>query len=167
MLHEERCPSGLSRLDAIYMCQPVRGVDSPRGIPLGTRMAVLEVEQRCETQLHPRVQTSVQKRSPYVTTTNGANPNPNTAESMMKPEHRTSPRAPNVAESVALAAATFSVWTQLTMSTGKKSGHSRGMPLVTRLLASSEQAWEPMVSSSVNSCQKTRTVPSTVWSAMR
>jgi hypothetical protein len=32
------------------------------------------------------------------------------------------------------------------------------MVLVTRLLASSEQAWEPMASSSVNFCRKTRTV---------
>jgi hypothetical protein len=35
------------------------------------------------------------------------------------------------------------------------------MPLVTRLLASSEQAWDPMASSSVNFCRKTRTVRST------
>jgi hypothetical protein len=33
------------------------------------------------------------------------------------------------------------------------------MPLVTRLLASSELAWGPMASSSVNFCRKTRTVP--------
>jgi hypothetical protein len=33
------------------------------------------------------------------------------------------------------------------------------MALVTHLLASSEQAWEPMASSSVNFCRKTRTVP--------
>jgi hypothetical protein len=32
------------------------------------------------------------------------------------------------------------------------------MPLVTRLLASSELAWGPMASSSVNFCRKTRTV---------
>jgi hypothetical protein len=31
----------------------------------------------------------------------------------------------------------FSVWTQFTVTTGKKSGYPRGMPLVTRLLASS------------------------------
>jgi hypothetical protein len=54
----------------------------------------------------------------------------------------------------------FSVWTQITVPTGKKSGHPRGMPLVTHMLASSEQAWEPMASSSVNFCRKTRTVPS-------
>jgi hypothetical protein len=33
------------------------------------------------------------------------------------------------------------------------------MPLVTRVFASSEHAWDPMASSSVNFCQKTRTVP--------
>jgi hypothetical protein len=33
------------------------------------------------------------------------------------------------------------------------------MPLVTRVFASSEHAWDPMASSSVNFCRKTRTVP--------
>jgi hypothetical protein len=33
------------------------------------------------------------------------------------------------------------------------------MPLVTRMFASSEHAWDPMASSSVNFCRKTRTVP--------
>jgi hypothetical protein len=42
-----------------------------------------------------------------------------------------------------------SVWTQVTVPTGKSSERPRGMPLVTRLLASSDQAWEPMASSSV------------------
>jgi hypothetical protein len=32
------------------------------------------------------------------------------------------------------------------------------MPLVTRMFASSEQAWDPMASSGVNVCRKTRTV---------
>jgi hypothetical protein len=32
------------------------------------------------------------------------------------------------------------------------------MPLVTRVFASSEHAWDPMASSSVNFCRKTRTV---------
>jgi hypothetical protein len=41
----------------------------------------------------------------------------------------------------------------------QKSGHPRRMSLVTRLLASSEQAWEPMASSSVDFCRKTCTVP--------
>jgi hypothetical protein len=36
----------------------------------------------------------------------------------------------------------------------KRSVHPRGMPLVTCMLASSEQAWEPMASSDVNSCRK-------------
>jgi hypothetical protein len=54
----------------------------------------------------------------------------------------------------------FSVWTQFTVQTGKRSELPRGMPLVTRLLASSELAWGPMASSSVNFCRKTRTVRS-------
>jgi hypothetical protein len=52
----------------------------------------------------------------------------------------------------------FSVWTQFTVSTGIRSELPRGMPLVTRVFASSEHAWDPMASSSVNFCQKTRTV---------
>jgi hypothetical protein len=36
----------------------------------------------------------------------------------------------------------FSVWTELTVPTGKRSAHPRGMPLVARMRASSEQAWE-------------------------
>jgi hypothetical protein len=54
-----------------------------------------------------------------------------------------------------------SVWTQFTVQTGKRSEPPRGMPLVTRMFASSEHAWDPMASSSVNSCRKTRTVPAT------
>jgi hypothetical protein len=54
---------------------------------------------------------------------------------------------------------TFSVWTQFTVQTGKRSELPRGMPLVTRVFASSEHAWDPMASSSVNFCRKTRTVP--------
>jgi hypothetical protein len=58
------------------------------------------------------------------------------------------------------AARTFSVRTQFTMSTGKRSGHTRGMPLDhTHARASSEQAWEPMLSASADFCRKTRTVP--------
>jgi hypothetical protein len=38
--------------------------------------------------------------------------------------------------------------------TGKKSGHPRGMPLVTRMFASIEHAWDPMAFSSVNFCRK-------------
>jgi hypothetical protein len=53
----------------------------------------------------------------------------------------------------------FSVWTQFTVQTGKRSELPRGMPLVTRMFASSELAWGPMASSSVNFCPKTRTVP--------
>jgi len=34
------------------------------------------------------------------------------------------------------------------------------MPLVTRMFASSEHAWDPMASSSAKSCSKMRTVPS-------
>jgi hypothetical protein len=41
---------------------------------------------------------------------------------------------------------------------GKSGGHPRGMPLVTRMLASSEHGWDPMASSSAKSCSKTRTV---------
>jgi hypothetical protein len=55
----------------------------------------------------------------------------------------------------------FSVWTQFTVSTGKKSELPRGMPMVTRVFASSEHAWDPMASSSVNFCRKTRTVQCT------
>ena len=54
---------------------------------------------------------------------------------------------------------TFSVWTQFTVQTGKRSELPRGMPLVTRVFASSEHAWDPMASSSVNFCRKTRTAP--------
>jgi hypothetical protein len=35
-----------------------------------------------------------------------------------------------------------SVWAEFIVSTGKRGEHPRGMPLVTRLLASSEHAWE-------------------------
>ena len=48
----------------------------------------------------------------------------------------------------------FSVATQFTVSTGKRSELPRGMPLVTRVFASSEHAWDPMASSSVNFCRK-------------
>jgi hypothetical protein len=44
-------------------------------------------------------------------------------------------------------------------SNGKSSGRPRGMPLVTRIFASNEHAWDPMASSSANSCRKTNTVP--------
>jgi hypothetical protein len=47
-----------------------------------------------------------------------------------------------------------SAWTEFTVWTGKESEHLRGMPLVTRLLASSEQAWRPTATSSVNFCLK-------------
>jgi hypothetical protein len=43
---------------------------------------------------------------------------------------------------------------------GKSTVLPRGMPLVTRMIASSEQAWNPMASSSAKFCLKTRTVPS-------
>jgi hypothetical protein len=56
-------------------------------------------------------------------------------------------------------ASAFSVWTQYTVQTGKRSELPRGMPLVTRVFASSEHAWDPMASSSVNFCRKKRTVP--------
>jgi hypothetical protein len=49
---------------------------------------------------------------------------------------------------------TFSVWAQFTVPTGKRSEYPRGMPLVTRVLASSEQAWEPMASLSVKFFRK-------------
>jgi hypothetical protein len=52
----------------------------------------------------------------------------------------------------------FSVWTQVTVPTGKRSGHPTGMALVTCMFASSEHAWDPMASSSVDFCLKTRTV---------
>jgi hypothetical protein len=41
----------------------------------------------------------------------------------------------------------------------KSSGLPRGMPLVTRMFASSEHAWDQMASSSAKFCLKTRTVP--------
>jgi hypothetical protein len=47
-------------------CQPVRGSDHPRGMPLVTRMAALKAEQRRETQWHPRVQICVQNRAPCI-----------------------------------------------------------------------------------------------------
>jgi hypothetical protein len=53
----------------------------------------------------------------------------------------------------------LSVWTQFTgVNWYKKNGHPKGMPLGTRMLAgsilaSSEQAWEPMAPSSVNFCR--------------
>jgi hypothetical protein len=52
----------------------------------------------------------------------------------------------------------FSVATQFTVSTGKRVKLPRGMPMVTRMFASSEHAWDPMASSSVDFCRKTRTV---------
>jgi hypothetical protein len=45
------------------------------------------------------------------------------------------------------------------VQTGKRNELPRGMSLVTRVFASSEHAWDPMASSSVKFCQKTRTVP--------
>jgi hypothetical protein len=52
------------------------------------------------------------------------------------------------AEAKYLVVAAFSVWTQIAVPTGKRSEHPRGgMPLVARLLVSSEQAWKPMASS--------------------
>jgi hypothetical protein len=56
------------------------------------------------------------------------------------------------------AAVAFGVWTQFTVQPGKRSELPRGVPLVTRMLASSEQACDPMASSSVNFCLKTSTV---------
>jgi hypothetical protein len=50
---------------------------------------------------------------------------------------------------------TFGVWTQFTVPTGKRSEFPRGMPLVTRMFALSEQEWDPMTSSSVGFCRKT------------
>jgi hypothetical protein len=51
-----------------------------------------------------------------------------------------------------------SVCTEFTVATVRGSGRPRGMSLVTRLLASSgAKAWEPMASSSVHFCRKTRT----------
>jgi hypothetical protein len=60
-----------------------------------------------------------------------------------------------VMRSMAMA---FSVWTQFTVQTGVRSELPRGMPLVTRVFASSEHALDPMASSSVNFCRKTHTV---------
>jgi hypothetical protein len=48
----------------------------------------------------------------------------------------------------------FSVWTQFTVSTSKRSELPRGMPLATRMFASSEHAWDPMASSRVDFCRK-------------
>jgi hypothetical protein len=47
----------------------------------------------------------------------------------------------------------FSVWTEFTVQTGKRSELPRGMPLVTRVFASSEHAWDPKASSSVTFCR--------------
>jgi hypothetical protein len=52
----------------------------------------------------------------------------------------------------------FSVWTEFTMVTVRGSVHPSAMSLVTRLFTSSEQACEPMASSTVNFRRKTRTV---------
>jgi hypothetical protein len=54
--------------------------------------------------------------------------------------------------------AAFGVWTQFTVSTGKRVKLQRGTPLVARMFASNEHAWDPMASSSVNLCRKTGTV---------
>jgi hypothetical protein len=72
------------------------------------------------------------------------------AESMVRVRVR-------VAVCVAVA---FSVWTQFTVQTGKRSELPRGMPLLDHKhgRASSEHAWDPMASSSANFCRKTRTV---------
>jgi hypothetical protein len=53
---------------------------------------------------------------------------------------------------------------------GKSSGLLRGMPLVARMFATSEQAWYPMASSSANYCRKTSSVRNgciTVWTLFR
>ena len=57
------------------------------------------------------------------------------------------------------SAPAFSVWMQFPVPTGKMCELPRGIPLVTRMLVLSEQASEPVASSSVNLCRKTRTVP--------
>jgi hypothetical protein len=48
-----------------------------------------------------------------------------------------------------LVSSTLRVSTEFMMATVRGSGLPRGMPLVTRVLASSEQLWEPMASSSL------------------
>jgi hypothetical protein len=53
----------------------------------------------------------------------------------------------------------FSVSTQLMMVMVRAVESRDGMPLVTRMFASSEHAWDPMASSSVNFCRRTRTMP--------
>jgi hypothetical protein len=52
----------------------------------------------------------------------------------------------------------FSVWMQFTVPTRKRSEHPRGMPLVTRMLVSSEQARVLIASASVIFCRKPSTV---------
>jgi hypothetical protein len=47
------------------------------------------------------------------------------------------------------------------VSTGKRSEHPRGIPLVTRMIALNEQAWEPNGILECNFPSKTRTVQPT------
>jgi hypothetical protein len=61
---------------------------------------------------------------------------------------------PQYAMVVVLGEFAFHVWTGFTVPTGKRSEHPRGMPLVTRTIASNEHEWEPMASSSANFCRK-------------
>jgi hypothetical protein len=59
-----------------------------------------------------------------------------------------------------VVAGAFSVWTECTVPTGKRSEHPRGMSLATRMLASSGAGAEPMLtSSSVIFCRKRATYP--------
>jgi hypothetical protein len=73
---------------------------------------------------------------------------------------RTVPLPRNLPLRTALLQHAFSVWTQFTVQTGKRSELPKGMTLVTRMFTSSVlQAWDPMASSSADFCRKMRTVP--------
>jgi hypothetical protein len=63
------------------------------------------------------------------------------------------------AQSIGVAVSAPSVFGRNLQPAGKRSEHPRGMLLNhTHAKVSSEQAWEPMASSGVNFCRKTRTV---------
>jgi hypothetical protein len=138
--------------------------DRLRGLPLVAPMQELQAS-KCENQWHPQVQITVETQAlehPTIafaffcaavpgeapkssvvpadlsTNTCAFNPSINTFRSI-----RSTPPAPYLQR-----------FDGVYGSTGKRSEHPRGMPLVARLLDSSEQAWEPMASSSVNVCRK-------------
>jgi hypothetical protein len=171
-----------------HPCTSIRSLREPNQLPTMNSVATLMTSHLHQTSPRAKPASNKYRDNNVPTTTHGANPN--TAESKVQCEnsnnvpmqlcgdrlhhsrlifvrcqvesiHTRELRSAGKTGLCQLSAhCTFSVWTQFTVSTGKKSELPRGMPLVTRAFASSEHAWDPMASSSVNFCRKTRTVPS-------